>query len=179
MGIVVLFGKTLSGKSTLVDRLKELGYKPIVEYTTRPIRENEVDGVAYHFVSLEKYEEMDRGGAFAESMHFNTIYGKWWYGALKKDFTGMEDRIVAMGPIQLKQIIDAGFDVMPVLIDVPDEVIIDRAKLRGDDIDEVKRRLENDNHLYDEMRNCAVKSIDGTAPVDDIVDEIKELYIIS
>ena len=46
-------GKSATGKDTLYKELlkrKELDIKPVVPYTTRPIREGEQEGVEYHFV---------------------------------------------------------------------------------------------------------------------------------
>ena len=52
--IIVLVGKTASGKTTVANELcKHHGYKRIVTYTTRPMRKNEVQDVDYHFISDE------------------------------------------------------------------------------------------------------------------------------
>lgn len=39
--MLVLLGKSCSGKSTIQKELVRLGVTPILEYTTRPPRENE------------------------------------------------------------------------------------------------------------------------------------------
>ena len=47
-------GKSSSGKDTIYEELlsrEELGLKPFIMYTTRPIRAKETDGVQYHFVT--------------------------------------------------------------------------------------------------------------------------------
>ena len=58
--MIFIAGKTCSGKTRIVSELcKKFGYKKIVTYTTRPIRDKEVDGVDYHFISEEEFEKKD------------------------------------------------------------------------------------------------------------------------
>lgn len=55
--IIVLMGEAGSGKDRVMHEV--LKARPdiveIVNTTTRPIREGEVDGVNYHFVSVEEF----------------------------------------------------------------------------------------------------------------------------
>ena len=53
--MILLCGKTSSGKTFLQKELIKIGYKSIVTYTTRPPRNGEVDGIAYHFVTKEEF----------------------------------------------------------------------------------------------------------------------------
>ena len=67
------------GKGTLIGRLikerpDKVGFS--VSHTTRGPRPGEVDGTHYHFVSLEKMEEMVAAGDFIEYARVHTnIYG--------------------------------------------------------------------------------------------------------
>ena len=59
--LFVLMGKSATGKDTIYKRLledKRISLRSIVPYTTRPIRQEEKEGVEYHFVSHERFEEM-------------------------------------------------------------------------------------------------------------------------
>ena len=54
--IFYLTGKSCAGKDSIYNILikdEELGLRPIIRYTTRPIRDGEVDGVTYHFVYMD------------------------------------------------------------------------------------------------------------------------------
>ena len=67
-----------AGKTSLVHAL--LANNPqinlSVSYTTRPPREGEVDGVAYHFVSREDFLVMAGNGEFLESAEvYGNLYG--------------------------------------------------------------------------------------------------------
>ena len=57
--IIALMGKSGSGKTTLQDALlEEPEFKdanPIINCTTRPIRDNEQNGVNYHFLTNEEF----------------------------------------------------------------------------------------------------------------------------
>lgn len=61
--LIVLMGKTCSGKDTLLnslledEKLKDV-LRPAVTYTTRPKRSCETDGVEHHFVNKEYYENL-------------------------------------------------------------------------------------------------------------------------
>ena len=48
---IIIFGKTASGKSRIVNELVKRGYKKIVTTTTRPARKGEVDGIDYKFIT--------------------------------------------------------------------------------------------------------------------------------
>lgn len=75
-------GKSASGKDTVYKRLLEdnrISLKTIVPYTTRPIRHEEKEGVEYHFVSHEKYEEMKMEKLVVESREYQTVHGVWSY----------------------------------------------------------------------------------------------------
>jgi guanylate kinase len=76
--LYVLSSPSGAGKSTIARML--LAADPdialSVSATTRPMRPGEVDGVDYHFVSLERFREMVSAGDFLEWAHvFDHRYG--------------------------------------------------------------------------------------------------------
>lgn len=63
--IFLIVGPSGSGKSTVVNKIKK-DFKKLninvgigVSTTTRPIRNNEVDGVDYHFVTKQEFNKLD------------------------------------------------------------------------------------------------------------------------
>lgn len=78
--IIAIMGKAGSGKDTLCRALlkePEFKYaKPIISCTTRPIRDNEKDGVDYHFLTNEEFTNQVLSGDMIEATVFNT----WCYG---------------------------------------------------------------------------------------------------
>ncbi len=80
--IFVLMGKSATGKDTVFKRLigmEELALHTVVGYTTRPIRRGEADGKEYFFVSVEKWQELQREGKVIESRTYHTVVGDWHY----------------------------------------------------------------------------------------------------
>ena len=81
--LIVLTGESGSGKSYIQKYMHtRFNVKPITTYTTRDRRENEVDDVDYHFVSLDKFDMMCDNDEFLEIAEYT---GNRWYGSSKKD----------------------------------------------------------------------------------------------
>ena len=56
--MIVLVGASASGKTELAKQLYQTyGYKKCITTTTREPRKNEVDGIDYHFLSQETFDE--------------------------------------------------------------------------------------------------------------------------
>jgi guanylate kinase len=83
--LIILSGPSGAGKSTVVRRLLESCPLPIelsVSVTTRAPRQGEVNGREYHFVSLEKFQQLRAEGAFLECKE---VFGRGdWYGTLRQ-----------------------------------------------------------------------------------------------
>lgn len=80
--LIVLSGPSGAGKDAVLGRMKERGYplEYITTATTRPKRAQERDGVDYHFISAEKFQEMISGDKLLE---WAKVYGNW-YGVPKQ-----------------------------------------------------------------------------------------------
>ena len=78
---IVMSAPSGCGKSTLIDMLLQ-EYGDIVysiSCTTRPPRGEEEDGIDYHFLAKERFEELIRENAFIE---YASVHGNY-YGTLK------------------------------------------------------------------------------------------------
>ena len=80
--MVILSSPSGVGKTTLTKKIQQKyqSFKISVSHTTRPPRSNEVDGVDYNFVNMEKFEELIKKGEFYE---YAKIFDNY-YGTLKK-----------------------------------------------------------------------------------------------
>ena len=98
--LIVLSGPSGVGKDAVLARMKALDYplKYITTLTTRPQRPNERNNIDYHFVSMERFQEMIKN---SELLEWANVYGHW-YGIPKEE---------------VKQALDQGQDVM-VKIDI-------------------------------------------------------------
>lgn len=85
--LIIVSGPSGAGKTTLVDRIcryfasyeNQIHFS--VSHTTRPPRAGELDGVSYHFVTAERFQEMRQAGEFLEAafVHAN------WYGTARSE----------------------------------------------------------------------------------------------
>ena len=81
--LLVISGPSGTGKGTLIEKLMKEDPSLVfsVSATTRAPRPGEIDGVHYHFVSNEKYDELVAQGAFVEHA---TVHGNR-YGTLRSE----------------------------------------------------------------------------------------------
>ena len=79
--LYILMGKSATGKDTLYRELRKRhpGLAPVIPYTTRPIREGEVPGESYIFVTEAKMRDMEKTGRVIESRCYHTVKGDWYY----------------------------------------------------------------------------------------------------
>ncbi len=133
--IFYLMGKSASGKDTifkvLKERLPEL--KSIVIYTTRPIRQNEKEGVEYYFVDEEKLQEFQKSGKVIELREYNTVHGIWKYFTVDDGQFDAGDNFIAIGTLESYKEMKKYFGeerLVPVYIEVEDGVRLERALAR-------------------------------------------------
>jgi guanylate kinase len=104
--LFVISGPSGVGKSTLIKRLREqlpdIGY--CVSHTSRLKRPGEEDGVNYHFITRDRFQEMIRKGEFVE---WEEIYGELYgtsYGSITELLDKGRDVIMDIDPRGAKNI---------------------------------------------------------------------------
>lgn len=149
--MLVLLGKTAVGKDTILKEITKLGLKPVVSYTTRPMREGEVDGVNYHFIDKSQFRRMKLQGFFAETTSYNVATGEtWYYGTLLKDLN--DDSVVILNPEGLRTLKEnKDLNIVSFLITAKDETLRNRLEKRGDNPKEAERRLEADRNDFKDI----------------------------
>lgn len=141
--MIVLIGHSGSGKDTAIQAFQEMGFKTIVSYTTRPPRDHEVEGMAYHFISEEEFLKKVDSGFFAE----NVEYRGWHYGIAKEDC--LNDRVVIVEPKGLSQLRDIfGDNIKVIFLQLSEGMRRERLHARGDDPEEIERRIRTDRELF-------------------------------
>jgi guanylate kinase len=90
--LVIISAPSGAGKTTIVKHLLEsgLGLAFSVSATTRKIRENEIDGKDYYFMSADDFRGKIERGEFVE---WEEVYKDHYYGTLKKEI----ERIWSVG----------------------------------------------------------------------------------
>ena len=156
--LLIIGGKSGSGKDSVVKEFEKNGWKKIIKYTNRPKREGEIGGVDYHFVSTKFMETIPL--FFKQS--FVVANGDiWYYGFSTEHIILNGDKndkyIVIMTPFEYSNFLNftkglktIGKDFISVQIDIPDDIRRERLIKRGDDIEEINRRIEADNKDFEE-----------------------------
>ena len=81
--VIVLSGPSGVGKDTVLKKMtsKKGSFHYVVTVTTRPRREDEKDGVDYHFLSQQGFQQMFNKG---ELLEWANVYGNY-YGVPKRE----------------------------------------------------------------------------------------------
>ena len=147
--IYCVMGKSSSGKDSIYHEIMEkgaLGLKPIIPYTTRPIRDGEQDGREYHFCTEDTVQRLQDAGRIMELRAYYTVYGVWKY------FTVDDERIdlskynylyivTLEGYTKIREYFGAD-RVVPIYIEVEDGERLMRA---------IAREQKQDVPKYEEM----------------------------
>lgn len=147
--ILCLVGASACGKDTLLKQiLKKSPYAvPIVRYTTRPMRENEINGVDYYFVDNEKFIEKILKLDMVEA----TMFNNWFYGTDKTSLNEKMVNVLICDLDAVEQLIqDPKLKVVVVYIKTkPKERLIRALKRESNpNIDEIIRRFRDDEKKY-------------------------------
>ena len=192
--LIIISGTTCAGKGTVIKRLLELNNNIAlsISYTSRPKRENEVDGKDYYFVTKEEFEEKINNGDFLE--YAKVQYGAY-YGTPKAEVLKILDsgkdcilEIDVQGARQVKKMYPQAiliFIMAPSMNDVKarikargmenNEQIIERFRVAYNEVNEINKYnyvVVNDN--LDE----AVKKVEAIIVSEKLrVDRIEELNV--
>ncbi len=132
--LIVVSSPSGGGKGTLIRRVlktvPELGYS--VSFTTRPRREGEVEGVHYHFVSPETFEEMAAKGDFLETAYVHGNRYGTAYSETERVLSRGRDVILEIDVQGAESVRRAVSEVVSIFILPPSfEVLAARLAARG------------------------------------------------
>lgn len=137
MKLIYIMGKSSSGKDTIYKILKEkLDVNTYVMYTTRPMREEEINGVTYNFISSEEMQDYIDGKKeykVIESRTYQTIHGPWTYTTIADNQFNSDKDMLMLGTLESYVKVKENFEnradvnLVPVYIEVPDNIRLKRA----------------------------------------------------
>ena len=162
--LIYIMGKSSSGKDTIYSKLKEkININTYVLYTTRPMRDGEIEGREYNFITREKYNELEQRGKVIEARHYNVVNAKgnkdvWTYATIDDDQWDKDGDFITIGTLESYNSIKKYFEnhpersltLLPVYIQIPEEERRIRAIKRENEkakpnFEEMERRLKADN----------------------------------
>jgi guanylate kinase len=147
--IFCVMGKSATGKDTIYQKLlqeNKLNLKRIIPYTTRPIREGEVEGREYHFCTEAEVQRLEQDGRIVELRAYDTVYGIWKYFTVNDGNILLEnENYLMIGTLEAYVKIRDYFgkDVtVPIYVEIDDGERLARA---------LKRERQPENQKYEEM----------------------------
>lgn len=179
--MIILLGKTASGKDTVLNRLvKEHGYKKIVTYTTRPKREREIQDVTYHFIGEDEFKEKIESGFFLEYKEYRSEHGTWYYGSAKEDYEKSDEKtVIILTPDGYRDFLREypNMDHTSIYLYSNNKTLENRLIKRGDDPKEAKRRLDSDNKDFKGVQGLVHKIVynNENDSLDEIVNKILKI----
>ena len=91
--MIILVGASATGKSVIAKQLfDKYNIKKVITYTTRPMREGEINDVDYHFINKEDFINKMNNEYFIETAMYNNNY----YGTAYEDIS--KDKVLIVEP---------------------------------------------------------------------------------
>lgn len=119
--VIALIGKAGAGKDSIQKvtcKLHPLMFNSIVSCTTRPAREHELDGVNYHFVSLNEFTRKVLNGDMLEATEFRD----WFYGTTLDSLSKDKINIGVFNPAGVEALLeDPRLNVVVFKVNAPDK----------------------------------------------------------
>ena len=168
--ILDIIGGGGSGKTTLKFALLNttssfVGY---TSYTTRVKRPEETDGVQYHFVSHESFLNND-------SLTLKREADGHLYGIDQKDLLPRTDGkilVATFNVVGVRTLEKMGRDIKVLYLNIPEKERINRMLLRGDDPEQIIRRITADRTYLNNLEfDSPLLEITG-GNIDEIISKI-------
>ena len=175
--LIVLLGRTASGKTTIAKYLCEnYKYDFVVPYTTRPKRSNEVFGKDYYFASKNTFEQLEELDAFYAKSQFRG----WKYGISRNDIGQLNYPLAVADNLMLKDLLNRqdGINKIYIYIYRPDD---DRYKTlveRGTPECEIVRRWDDETIVWTNILsdiNIPLNVVDNIGSLEDTVTKVLEV----
>ena len=178
--LVILSGVSGAGKDTikkeLIKRMEDVISLP--SYTSRSPREGEEEGVQYHFITKEEFEEKIKNNEFYEyDEHHNNYYGtsrKLMNEKIKSGKIIVKD-IEVNGTENLVKILKNETNLVTIFLKVEKEELRKRLIERGDNLSEEEMELRLGRLEYEESK---IKLYDYVIKNDDFEKTVKIIQAI-
>lgn len=185
--MIILLGKSASGKDTIVRKLiEQKEYKRIITWTTRPMRPGEKEGVTYHYTTEDDFKKKINEGFFVEWKKYETVKGTWYYGTALDDIMdarGDDYRVIILTKDGLEKMNSfcsylVGINLLSVYLDVDTKVIKQRLLKRGDDKKEADRRIKYDKKDFKGIENMVDVVIENNhRDIQEVVNMIHKMHV--
>ncbi|MGD9899002.1 MAG: guanylate kinase [Calditrichaceae bacterium] len=176
---IVFSAPSGGGKTTIVQHLakKYDNLKISISATTRKKRPDEVDGIAYHFLSKDQFEQKIKSGCFLE---YEIVHGDY-YGTLKESVNDLVKSgnsvlfdIDVNGALSIKMHYPEAILIFiaPPSLDVLKERLVAR---KSESSESVENRLKRIKYEYEKADSFDFKVINDQ--LDATIEEVEQLIV--
>ena len=186
--MLIIIGPTCSGKDTITASLIDsFGYNRILEHTTRERREGEENGKQYWFNTDEEFKALvDKNqlvgvrkfNRFQNGVNTDVFYGTDVNALLADSPNNVLTTNIGAAKMLKEYAYNADVPLYIVLLNVDQQVQMNRLRMRGDEEEEIIKRVETDAKAYSADTDIAdmVVDNDGSVCATIIASEIDHLY---
>ena len=174
--ILALMGPSGSGKDTVLKEVLKKNpkeFNKIINCTTRPMREGEVNGVDYFFISPETFAEQVLNFDMIEATNFND----WFYGTSKSALVSDIINIGVFSPEAVEALLESpDIELMVLELAASDKTRLLRQLNReaNPNVHEIIRRFKADEEDFADLDILRITLVNETK--DDLLENV---YYIS
>nr|DAR84289.1 MAG TPA: Guanylate kinase [Caudoviricetes sp.] len=142
---IILIGASASGKTSIADYLCDTyGFRRVRAYTTRPPRD--ITDEEYNFID-DVYADAIKNEIVGNRVYY-TAANSWRYFFSDFDFAENVNSVAIMPPDVYSEIKDIIPNAFAVYLDIDEGERMRRLLIRGDDYNEILRRMESDKRDF-------------------------------
>jgi guanylate kinase len=175
--IVFFIGGSGTGKTTTESYLVKHGAKSMVSLATRDKREGEIQGVHYHFVTVEDFHKI-------EKVNEIVITEEWLYGIPKEELLShLDDKMSIYSVINIQPAVDVinyiksndiPLEPIVVFFNVSKETRLNKMMERGESRESIEKRLSREDTLSDLVDLGIIPDYVVSEMYPEMQDDIKE-----
>lgn len=155
--LLAIIGESGTGKDTILKKIvhdsilyHNINFNEIVSYTSRPKRENEVNGINYNFISEEEFKNLIDDDTMLEF----TVFNNWYYGTALSGLKEDKINIGVFNPEGIKNLLQyEAIDMRVVRLCASEKTRLLRQLNREEhpNVQEIIRRFGTDNKDFSNL----------------------------
>ena len=152
--IIALIGEAGCGKDTILQKVLAAApgvFNEIISCTTRPMREGEVEGVNYYYLTDKEFQDKVIAGQMFETAEFNN----WMYGTSYEALSADKPNIGVFNPTGIYSMLsrnDIDLVVFRVMCSDKERLIRQLNRENKPNVDEIVRRFGTDRKDFENLQ---------------------------